>query len=394
MTSVYLRTNFWLRSICLLFSILVCSSSNAQVLSEADSAYAKGDYESAFAILSILAEKGDPAAQSKLSILYRDGLGVGADRATAFRWSQEAARQGEPGAQYDIGDAFLEGKYVPKSVDNAVVWYKKSAEQGFPTAAYRLASIYYDGEHIQQDIGRSYYWMLVAAGLGYPDSDKYSLDIEKLVEVNGIPAIRESATVTSKAIIKSIGIRIGENCIIIQSDNSISPRTVETLRMLSLMRLNATLWGSDDHHSNSFSIRIGPISDSHQAQQALSKLELRGFRELDLQCDGTRNHVEQAPFDIRAEPTQYKQMQNLPAYLVQRGKDSCPIGYSASNMYCIPGSNARYALARSNGNCPHGYTASGGYCLADHNTIRLAIPRVGDCPTGYNVSGGFCLSID
>lgn len=160
------------------------------------------------------------------------------------------------------------------------------------------------------------------------------------------------------------------------------------------MRLNATLWGSDDHHSNSFSIRIGPISDSHQAQQALSKLELRGFRELDLQCDGTRNHVEQAPFDIRAEPTQYKQMQNLPAYLVQRGKDSCPIGYSASNMYCIPGSNARYALARSNGNCPHGYTASGGYCLADHNTIRLAIPRVGDCPTGYNVSGGFCLSID
>jgi hypothetical protein len=52
--------------------------------------------------------------------------------------------------------------------------------------------------------------MLVAAGLGYPDSDKYSLDIEKLVEVSEIPAIRESATVTSKAIIKSIGSRIGE----------------------------------------------------------------------------------------------------------------------------------------------------------------------------------------
>jgi hypothetical protein len=164
--------------------------------------------------------------------------------------------------------------------------------------------------------------------------------------------------------------------------------------MLSLMRLNATLWGSDDHHSNSFSMRIGPFLDSQQAQQAIAKLELRRFRDLDLHCDGTRNHAEQAPFAIRVEPTQYKQMQNLPAYPVQRGKDACPIGYSASNMYCVPGSNARYAIARTNGNCPQGYSASGGYCLADHNATRLAIPRIGNSPIGYNMSGGFCLSID
>lgn len=390
---IYRRTYFWLRPFLFLLSILACLSSNAQSLNDADSAYVIGDYKSAFTILSVLAERGDPAAQSNLSILYRDGLGVKADQAMAFRWSQSAANQGDPGAQYDIGDAFLEGKHVSKSLDRAIEWYKKSAEQGFSTAAYRLASIFYDGAQIPQDIRRAYYWMLVAASLGYSESDKYSDELGKSVNESELPAIKQSAAMTSKAI-KSIGSRIGENCIIIQSNLSITPGIIETMRMLSLMRMKATLWGSDDYNGNGFTIRIGPYPESYQAQQARSNLELRGFRDLTVYCDGTKKLTDEVPIAIRTESTPLKKIQSLPVYPVQRGAQACPIGYTASNLYCMPGSNARYAIARSNSNCPQGYTASGGYCLADQNTTRMAIPGVGNCPNGYNMSGGFCLSID
>jgi hypothetical protein len=390
---IHRQSNLWIKLILLLSVTLACLSSNAQSLNDADSAYVEGDYKSAFTILSVLAERGDPAAQSNLSILYRDGLGVKADQAMAFRWSQAAANQGDPGAQYDIGDAFLEGKHVSKSLDRAIEWYKKSAEQGFSTAAYRLASIFYDGAQIPQDIRRAYYWMLVAASLGYSESDKYSDELGKSVNESEQPAIMQSAAMTSKAI-KSIGSKIGENCKIIQSNLSITPRIIETLRFLSLIRMKATLWGSDDHNGNSFTIRIGPFPDSYLAQQAQSNLELRGFRDLTVYCDGAKRLMDEVPIAIQAESTPFKKIQSLPVYPIQRGTQACPIGYTASNLYCMPGSNARYAIARSNGNCPQGYTASGGYCLADQNTTRMAIPGVGNCPNGYNMSGGFCLSID
>lgn len=69
---------------------------------------------------------------------------------------------------------------------------------------------------------------------------------------------------------------------------------------------------------------------------------------------------------------------------------SCPSGYSQSGNYCMPGSNARFAIAKS-GSCPSGYSQSGNYCLAGSNA-KLAIPKSGSCPSGFHQSGNYCLS--
>jgi hypothetical protein len=70
---------------------------------------------------------------------------------------------------------------------------------------------------------------------------------------------------------------------------------------------------------------------------------------------------------------------------------SCPSGYFSSGEYCVPGSNARFAVPRS-GSCPSGYFSSGDYCVASSSSSKLAIPRRGSCPSGYFSSGDYCVA--
>lgn len=49
-----------------------------------------------------LAQKGDPAAQHNLGILYETGSGVPKQDAAAEKWYREAARQGHPQAQFQL----------------------------------------------------------------------------------------------------------------------------------------------------------------------------------------------------------------------------------------------------------------------------------------------------
>lgn len=78
-----------------------------------------------------------------------------------------------------------------------------------------------------------------------------------------------------------------------------------------------------------------------------------------------------------------------PQPLIRDG--GCPSGYYASGNYCVPGSNARFAIERS-GSCPSGYYASGKYCVASSNNSKTVIHRSGSCPSGYYASGQYCVS--
>lgn len=72
---------------------------------------------------------------------------------------------------------------------------------------------------------------------------------------------------------------------------------------------------------------------------------------------------------------------------------SCPSGYYSSGNYCVPGTNARFAIARhGSGSCPSGYYQSGQYCVASSDSAKAAIQRVGSCPSGYYASGDYCVA--
>lgn len=70
---------------------------------------------------------------------------------------------------------------------------------------------------------------------------------------------------------------------------------------------------------------------------------------------------------------------------------SCPTGYYSSGNYCVPGSNARFAIERT-GSCPTGYYSSGKYCVASSDASKTVLHRSGSCPTGFYSSGNYCVS--
>lgn len=78
-----------------------------------------------------------------------------------------------------------------------------------------------------------------------------------------------------------------------------------------------------------------------------------------------------------------------PQPIIKQG--SCPSGYHSSSNYCVPSSNARFAIAK-NGSCPSGYYSSSNYCVASSDSSRLAVPKAGSCPSGFYSSGQYCVS--
>ncbi len=61
---------------------------------EAAEAFKRGDYETAYCELRLLAKKGHPVAQFHLGFLYDTGQGVQQDYDKAIKWYRRSARQG------------------------------------------------------------------------------------------------------------------------------------------------------------------------------------------------------------------------------------------------------------------------------------------------------------
>jgi hypothetical protein len=104
-------------------------------------AYDAGDYRTAFEEWRILAETGDPEAQTALAGLYLDGLGTAVDAVAALRWYRRAAEQGEPVAQQNLGDLYGQGRGAARDLVSAYVWLSLAAEQGLRWSAQRRDEI-------------------------------------------------------------------------------------------------------------------------------------------------------------------------------------------------------------------------------------------------------------
>ena len=85
-------------------------------------AMARQDYAAAVAILSPLAQNGDPAAQAYLGYLYAIGRGVPQNYTQAAIWYRRGAEQGHSGAQYELGLLYDKGHGVPVNVIQAEKW--------------------------------------------------------------------------------------------------------------------------------------------------------------------------------------------------------------------------------------------------------------------------------
>ena len=86
---------------------------------EADNAYKRGDYTTAFHWFSLLAEKGNARAQCAIGIMYEYGFGVAKDEQQAASWFRKAAEQSDSNSQLNLSLIYANGQGVIKDEQQA-----------------------------------------------------------------------------------------------------------------------------------------------------------------------------------------------------------------------------------------------------------------------------------
>ena len=87
-----------MRRLALLVAMLAVSATLARAVPQPDAeqAYARGDYATAFKLWLPLAEQGSARAQTNVARMYERGEWVAQDPAMAAEWYRRAAEQGAP----------------------------------------------------------------------------------------------------------------------------------------------------------------------------------------------------------------------------------------------------------------------------------------------------------
>lgn len=114
-------------------------------------AYERGDYQTAFRLLKLEADRGNSAAMVNLGFLYARGHGVGADQAEALRLYRRAAAQGDAEGMNAIGYKYDRGTGVTPDLAEAVRWYCMAALRSNPRALNNLALLLDQGRGVPRD---------------------------------------------------------------------------------------------------------------------------------------------------------------------------------------------------------------------------------------------------
>ena len=131
-----------------------------------------GTPETEFETIRRQAEGGDASAQSRLGLMYADGIGVPRDDAAAVTWYRKAAEQGDAAAQMNLGKIYAQGQGVDRDDTEALKWFRQAAEQGDAGAQHHLGLMYANGEGTQQNDVDAYIWLSIALNSGHPFAQK------------------------------------------------------------------------------------------------------------------------------------------------------------------------------------------------------------------------------
>lgn len=158
---------------------------------DADAAYKRGDYATAFRLMKPLAEKGNAKAQHNLGVMYDYGRGIPQDYTKASKWYRRAADQGVPEAQHNLGLMYYQGQSLQQNYTEAAKWYRRAADQGLADSQVNLGLMYYQGQGVPQNNVLAHMWLDIAASQ-YPASVRKKLkdvfQYEEIVAAKMTPA--------------------------------------------------------------------------------------------------------------------------------------------------------------------------------------------------------------
>lgn len=112
--------------------------------------------------LERLWDEGFSTAAHLLGKLYRDGVSVEADEATAEQWFRRSAEAGNDYSEYALGKLLLNRKRIPE----ALHWLGLAAEHGNQFARYRLGKVYLLGDDVPKDVDKALEYLSASAEQG------------------------------------------------------------------------------------------------------------------------------------------------------------------------------------------------------------------------------------
>lgn len=112
--------------------------------------FKKGEYETAFPLLSQASIWKKPEAQTMLGEMYANGLGIGKNIGMAMQHLTRASSHNGHAA-FLLGVIFETGNGVPENLNTALCWYKRSAELGDKQAANRLKTCFANGKKVEKE---------------------------------------------------------------------------------------------------------------------------------------------------------------------------------------------------------------------------------------------------
>lgn len=122
-----------------------------------------GEKAMALVALRRLWEEGYIIAAHQLGKVYRDGLGVSADREIAAEWFQKSAEAGNDCSAYALGKLLLELEKFPQARN----WLQQAAEQNNQYAQYRLGKLLLTGaDGVLRDVDAAARYLKESAAQG------------------------------------------------------------------------------------------------------------------------------------------------------------------------------------------------------------------------------------
>ena len=129
-----LRRAFLSAGAAVLLLVSAADFAAAATFRQGVSAFDHQNYVLASQIFIPFAERGDPAAQTYLGIMFETGRGVPQNYTEAAMWYRRAAEQGDSLAQYSLGLLYDRGFGVPQDVVEASKWLNLAAAAAPPRA--------------------------------------------------------------------------------------------------------------------------------------------------------------------------------------------------------------------------------------------------------------------
>lgn len=155
--------------LALLFIFTTCNAENSTFsnIKNAEAAYQKEDYTTAYKLYQGVAKEYSPQALYQLGVMNELGLGTKQDHTQAMHYFRAAAKNGHLDAYYDIALLHEHGRGVPKNEKEAILNYQIAADKGHVRSLHNLAHLYAESNPPLKDEKKAFQYYLIASNKGF-----------------------------------------------------------------------------------------------------------------------------------------------------------------------------------------------------------------------------------